>query len=687
MLNRFHPVYHSYTYLAGSRIDIDRILESRLEIDDPEELVDQVSEPPQFFERLSPVTTLIGDQEVRGRNWTDMMIKCYRSFGKIFTGVTSYLRQSLENNFGEATMVPFMSIAVDPDTLVRLIEHDYEAGENSYPKLIELFENGVVSPAVTTPFHSILPLLPREFDRRLLVRWGMLFFVPILRAYERYLKKIGEDDHMVVPFWAPDALVNHETMRIVHDEFHAMCAREKFVNAHLVVLLNADEARGPSLDRLMKLWCQPKVGGKVLNDCSVVFRDLAFSEWMMTSHPSLKKILDRTIAKVDGRLNEAGVDYGWSHFESLEALTYSPRDAVHFEQRVLKLCELSYLSVSPDTYARRKLIGSFGVADNEPVAVGIVNPIPKNDPVGEDSIYGGYRGWGYDKDKRAKVMPNVAYTRKQTRGNQKCQGSPCWKIAWTQTLDRCFEIVGGSPDKMKGGMLEVLASMTGARKKDVAARNVEEFLMEYALVYWREHFIQHDLSEADIRLDEIFERALRKGSRKKTKVEEVAIAGLAAQAYFFLHDACNSYALDAANMDQRALFQNAVMLTHAFCNAVAVYKYRGEDDAADAMVDALMTELIDFESAYERCDLKEFGVSKTAWNRAIASEVDDSKLNVVARAARRTAARHLAELGYEDRFDEDDEEISTNVGHHWNAEVNVENYTWANPYFCGVKEA
>jgi hypothetical protein len=50
-LNRFHPVYHSYTYLAGSRIDIERVLEPKLGNDDPEEVIDFFSEPPQFFER------------------------------------------------------------------------------------------------------------------------------------------------------------------------------------------------------------------------------------------------------------------------------------------------------------------------------------------------------------------------------------------------------------------------------------------------------------------------------------------------------------------------------------------------------------------------------------------------------------------------------------------------------------
>ena len=90
MLNRFHPIYHSYTYLAGSRVDLDRGLDPGLVDEDAEDVVDQLSEPPQFMERPSPVTVNVGGVTVKGRNWTDMMIKCYREFGRIFMRATAF---------------------------------------------------------------------------------------------------------------------------------------------------------------------------------------------------------------------------------------------------------------------------------------------------------------------------------------------------------------------------------------------------------------------------------------------------------------------------------------------------------------------------------------------------------------------------------------------------------------------
>ncbi len=686
MLNQFHPVYHDYTYLAGSRVDIERLLEPELDMDDVEDLIDILSEPSQFFERLSPVSTTIGDQHIRGRNWTDMMIKCYRVFGRTFLRATSFLRQALINEHNEHNMVPFMSMSVDPDTLARLIEFDYEAGENSYLRLMQLYENGAVAPAMTTPFHCVLPLLRSDFDRRLCVRLSLLFFRPIINTYKHYLDK-AEKKILTVGMWLPEAVACSSTLKIIHEEFFAFCEEQGYENPHLVLLMDADSAEAPSLDRQMKSWCKLKVEGKELSDTTVVFRDPAFSNWLMTSHPSIKKIIDRTIAKVDNQLTEEKVHYTWAHFESIEALTYSPRDGVNFEQRILKLCELGYLSISPDTYVRRKLNGEFGVAKKEPLTVKFIEMEPAKDPIGAESRYGRWRGFGYDKDGKRAVMPNQAYTRKTAKGKDKRQGSPCWKIAWNLTAEKAFEFVGGDPDKMKGGALEMLAKLTGMKSKASFERNVESFLLEYGLIYWREHFIQHDLSEADIRIDDIAKRTLRKGSRKQLKPEELAAAACAAQAYYFLLDSCNSYGLDCENLDQRGMFQNSLMLTLAYVNMIAASHYLGKGQDSEQYFTHLEEHLFNFGEAYDRFDLKDYGVSKQAWNKAMQSEVNESKMNVVERASRRTATRHLMDFGYEDRFTMDDEEMTTNVGHVWSVEVDIPNYEWANAYFCGVKEA
>lgn len=686
MLTKFHPVYHHYTYLAGSRVDVEDTLEEEIDYLEPDDLVDMFSEPPHFFERLSPVSTRIGEQPIKGRNWTDMMIKCYRMFGKIFTRSALVLKQTLEAHPQESHQVPFMSISVDPDTLVRLVERDYEAGETSYGKLMELFESGVISPAVTVPFHAILPLMRSSFDLRLCVRLGLLFYRPVLDAYRVYLRDELGEDQMVIGFWAPEACLNHESIGVIEEEFHKFCVKEKYPGAHLVLLMDADMAPEVPLDRLMKHWCQVR-SPELDKPVSVIFRDRYFSEWMMTSHPSIKKIIDRTIAKVDVRLDEQDVEYTWGHFENLETLTYSATDAVHLEQRIRKLCELGYLALSPETFARRKLQNAYRCEQNEPVMVDLLDSRVESDPLGDGNYFGRWTGLGVSAEGDLSVLPNAPYEKKDGRKTRKIAGSPCWKVAWNIALQRAFDCVGGSPEKWTGGVLGLLARLTGQKTKKTIGRNVEAFLVEYGLIYWREHFLQHDFSEADLRLDDIVNRTLRRGVRKALSPKELAAAGTAARAYFFLLDSCNSYAMQAANMDQRALFQNAVMLTLAYVHGIAAFHYLGNTAKENEIAQDLYNELCDFGGAFERYGLSDFGIGEKEWRSTIKPEIPDSKLNVVERAARRTAARHLAEYGLEDLFPEEDEEISTNVGHNWTNEVNIPNYRWSNPLFCGVREA
>jgi hypothetical protein len=61
-------------------------------------------------------------------------------------------------------------------------------------------------------------------------------------------------------------------------------------------------------------------------------------------------------------------------------------------------------------------------------------------------------------------------------------------------------------------------------------------------------------------------------------------------------------------------------------------------------------------------------------------------MNVVERATRRIAARHLRPLGYRREFSLEDENILSSVGHIWSGEVINTNYNWENRYFCGLKE-
>ena len=149
-MNLLHPVYHSILAIGGSRIDVESPLPVDLEREGADELLDIFSEAPRFVERLSPVGVQVGNELVRGKNWTEMMLKNLQIFVRIVGRVTMYVQTTMRDGFRERGMVPFLSLCIDPGTLHRLVEYDYDAGENIYGKLSDFFSSGILS----IPLHS-----------------------------------------------------------------------------------------------------------------------------------------------------------------------------------------------------------------------------------------------------------------------------------------------------------------------------------------------------------------------------------------------------------------------------------------------------------------------------------------------------------------------------------------------------
>lgn len=356
--NQLHPVYHIQASQAGSRVDIDRVLPASLDDADLEELLEKLSDPPRFRERIAPVTTIIGTDVIRGKNWTEMMMKAYRVYFRLFSSMAGYLRQAMVEKFEERGMLPYTGFSMDPETLHYMIESDYEQGENTYGMLLELLRSGTVSPVATTPFHALLPALDNEFDQRLAIRVGLLMHWNDIIKHHEYLDTVGSNTQFIVSFWFPECAFSIRTLEILHEEFLAMAKEERVRDPHLLILLDTAQVQPTDIDILMKSWNVVKVGAD--HYVSVVFRDRGFSDWVTYSNPSVKKLIDRTIAKVDSGLNEREVDYCWAHFEELEALTFTNKSTMNYDQKITKLAQLSYMPMSPDIFVRRKMDGSFG---------------------------------------------------------------------------------------------------------------------------------------------------------------------------------------------------------------------------------------------------------------------------------------------------------------------------------------
>jgi hypothetical protein len=706
-INLFHPIYHAYTCPVGSRIDVEREWPARLEDEDVEDLIDAFSEPPQFVERHSPVSAQIGDEVLRARNWTELMIKVYRQSLTLYGGIGRFIESTMRQGRSGFVKVPFTSLAVDPDTLHRIVEMDYESGESTYAALMNQISAGAIAPCLTAPFHVLLPL-QSDAEIRLLIRISLLFFQRVLKRYQEFLSSQGEDGLAVVAFWSPEGAYHERVRAIVSEEVAAFCKKERMGRSHVVFLLDNDQAERRECDLMMKSWnvieppAEPRAGRNgsrrgasqrnglhpAVEDCSVVFRDRAFSEWVVYANPSVKKLLDRTIAKVDSDLNRQEVHYGWAHFEELESLAFSPKSVSNFKQKLIKLTELGYVPLSPDFYVRGKIRGQLGYAESEPRRVRVHDNSAGGDWETSAVGFARWRGEKPVEGNGAKaVIDPRKFTRQTLQGAVEEEGAQCWKVGWARVRERCAAEVIGVLDECKGGMAEVLGELVGGRNAELRRENVLAFLTDYTYVYWREHFIQHELSEADINIHEIANNRLRAGMKGSLDEVEAAIAGAAAQAIYFAFDSGRTCGSKCENLDQRAMYQNVVMLTLAICDAIHVHVWRKDMRRARKLVDLIKTELLDFESAYERYDLKSLGVSRRCWQQTIASHVEETNENLVARAASRVAAAHLRPLGFTRDFSRKDEQKTINVGHLWRAEIDNLNYKYENPFFCGVKEA
>jgi len=686
-MNLLHPVYHVHGYHIGSRVDIERILPASLEDEDCDLLIDDLSEPPRFIERFCPVSNQIGKETVRGKNWTELMIKSLRVIERLLAQITLSIHQIVQSKLGERGMVPFMSVNLDADTLHRIIEMDYEIGENIYGRVLDLFRSGVVAPCLAIPFQVILPSVERDDDVRLLVRIGLNFYWPILMRYHRFVTKVHNEQSFVATFWLPEGGYSARVLRIVYEEFIQKCKEEKIAQPHLLILLDHEQSLEHNGDSFMKSWNAVALDEKGRETVTVIFRDRTFSDWVTYSNPSVKKLLDRTIAKADSELNAEGVDYCWAHFEDLLGFCLNPKTALNFQQKVVKLTELGYLPVSPDVFVRRKILERYKRHDSEPHRVKLKDGTGCRDWHSNNVSLGRWEGL-LDSNAPTKIVDeNHPYSRHTTNGRAEEPGPQCWKIAFNRMIRNCANLVRGDCDRPGPGMLRVLADLVPTNDRRVKRQNVERFLISYAYVYWREHFLNFDMSEADLNLHTLAPETLLHGLRgAELTDEQIVVASVAAQAYYFSLNSREAFATLWENMDQRAAYQCVVAASLALVNAIHVHHWLEQLEMAQQLVTFYREEMMGFEGAFARYKLSEYGVKPDEWKQAIKSEVPECSLNVVERAARRIAARHLRDLGYKREFAKTDENITTNVGHIWSGEVDNTHFVWENPLFCGTEE-
>lgn len=688
-MHRLHPVQVEYTYHIGSRIDAEWEYPPSLEGEDLEDVLDLLSSPPNFVERIAPLSFQLGPETISAKNPSEATAKFLRHFQRMLHHVSGVVHQVSRVKFRERSGVAFLGLSLCPETIRRTIEFDYEHADNTYSRLVALMSRGDVCPVATIPFHILLPLMD-EFETRLLIRMGLAYYWPLLRAYNRAVrKKLGEEIFCVV-IVLPEGGFTRKALEFLHTELQKLCEQDKIAKSHLVLLLDTGQVRERESDILMKRWHAIRPTNSTRDHVSILFRDRTFMQWVVEGHPSVKKMLDRTIAKVDATLRDAGIDYLWSHFEPLESLMSTHKTATNFQQKLIKLTELGYQPLSPDAFVRRKLLGTFAREEQEPRRC---NPLDNTTWNGWDDSPNGLSRWeGMFRDSEGqpqRLEQNRPYLRRDGKARPIQEpGAQCWKPALWRTLRTCQKAVIGETRTFLGGMLQLLRETVPIERIPVQRRNVEDFLVRCSQIHWREHFIQTEYSEADIQLREFVDQTLLTGCPEGAEItdEGACVAGMAARAVFFSYEALRSMTFVAENFDQRATYESAAMMTLAIVHAMQAYLWAGKRDEALALLEVLKRELHDFQSAFERHDLAQLGVSRAAWNKAIQSEVEDSDLDVVARASRRVAAIHLRKMGFRKECKPGDELLTTASGHFWSLEIDRSNLQWENPAFCGLAE-
>jgi hypothetical protein len=686
--HRLHPIFHGISSQIGNRVDKTQVLPaqlSKLSGDDLEEWLELLSEPPRFAERLCPVSLQFGQVTLRAKSLPDLMIKGYRQLARTLSGISLYVHQTIRTGFGEPAMVPFTGLGVDPDFWERLINADYDDGETTHATFMDLVGQGVISPCMMIPFGVLLPTVECEFDARVLARLTLFYHWHLVEAHHAHMDSAHGEQRFVVCLWLPEGGYSHTALRIFHEEFMERALAAGKIEPHLVLLLDNQQVSERDNDQMMKSWNMIRLDEKSGEYVSVLFRDRSFSEWVSRSSPSVKKLLDRTIAKVDAQLNSLGVDYCWSHFEELESLFLSPKAPMNFEQKVTKLAELGYLPSAADCFVRRKLEGKYGHAPKEPR---VVRP-------SEGSAWSGWdiedtsahlgRWLGLRDNGETPVPESPRRMRRPAPDGEVVERVPqCWKVALHRALSQVTDLVRGDPDTLRGGMLGTLSQLVKSKNPKIIHRNIGNFIENWALCHWSEHFIQHDLSEAEINIPDLVSDHLMAGCRGRLTEAEMMQAATAVQAYFFSLDARRSNTFSWEALDNRAVYQSALMASLALVNMIHVHHWRAEKPLEKACHELFRDCLVNFKQLHKKFRLSDLGIKETEWRRALKSAIPESKDNVVRRAALRCAARHLRPLGY--RYSASDTHLTTSVGHLWSAEVLPGHLRWDNPNYCGVPE-
>ena len=692
--SHFHPLFHCWTTLPTAVVDVEHsaLPADIWDCEDVEAVLDFVSAPPCFHERMTQVGAHLSSGLLRGRNVSDLVSRSYPVIFDRVRKIHSY-SCSLETSQlppGTGRSAPTFSLAFAPEDMQRLIDLDLEVADNHFSSYLQLLSDGAVSPVVLLPFHCLFPMI-EDFDKRVAIRAGLEIFWPLLERFHQSMERLCGRHPMIIPVQFPQFAVDGACLKILCQEVALKARNTKTENPQVLLLLDHMQVENSELDVQMRALGRIDLAKAGLGTGTVwtMLTDAPFSSWVVANLPSLKRVIDRIIAKMEKDWEQKGLDYAWTCGEPLEELLHSEKSLDAFEERFAKLHQLGHIPASPDFYLRAKLMGRYKRLPNEPQEIALKQQSARNDWSPEMPSLGRWMGF-YDS---TMMVPFVNFSRPVTNKatGAVTSGAQGWKIAWHFTREKIVQRLRGRCVKASGGFFGILSDLVGdeATELPVRKRNVQEFLGRYCMAYYRDIFVQQKWSDADCHVRELCVSLTKETGRELTD-EELAMAGVAAQGYYLMQSARSSMAVHWEQMDQSAMFDAVVRLMAAVRNYCCLCRWLGRHEEVNEIFALVRESLFEFEQFYDRGRLGDYGVTQREWQESLQSQVEEDSLNIVARASRFAAASQLKKFGF--RFRDDDPPVVTDrwvgtaCGHIWSPECAQSYLKWENKQYCGVTE-
>ncbi len=463
-----------------------------------------------------------------------------------------------------------ISIDVEPFTFLMLLDQSRETFEETVGLLSS------IDAVSTPPFHPIMPHLD-EFEQKILARVSFDFYLPLNRS------------RSIIGYWLPEAVITRETASII----------ESATNRKLVFLL--DERQ------LLCSFPQAKYSCNRYGNSFIFGREWGLSDAFAFNTIDVPGLVGETLSRRDEYKERLGVPYLVLTASDLESLLGNPSQLDRFMAWMRGTKAMGVRHASAMEFVRGKLTGELKSLEGE---------CSFEMPVKDYSSWSDYFDLSLDgktSDSRwlgYRRSDGVVFSR-EVDGRKISQ---LWKVAFTKLFAELNRTV-------RLGVLEGLKSLN--------VEDVEEFLVRYARIFFREYYNYFDV---DTSISYVLEVA--NGDRKALRM---------GRAYYLMLLANHSCPRFWENLDTRVTFGNVSVMTKAIIELMQQLK----DTRIMGLLIGAYVKLLNFDRLYHLWNLSAmpslegWETSENAWVEALRPEVPNSHYNVVTRAALYVGKRDL----------------------------------------------